>query len=75
MEPQQWKSSAERSGDDADARWRRQHNLYLYLWLVAREVQRDLLESGWSRGEVLELLCRHVGLAEAYQWVHVNDLP
>ena len=31
-------------------------------------------ESGWSRGEVLELLCRHVGLAEAYQWVHVNDL-
>ena len=64
MEPQQWKSSAAATMPMETAAQP----------VVAREVQRDLLESGWSRGEVLELLCRHVGLAEAYQWVHVNDL-
>ena len=38
------------------------------------EVMRPLPQRSFSGGQVLELLCKHVGLAEAYQWVHLRDL-
>ena len=43
-------------------------------WMPEDIDMRPLPKRSFDRGQVLELLCKHVGLAKAYQWVHLREL-
>ena len=50
-------------------RWQR-HQLLCEL----PESSQPLPKRSFDGGQVLGLLCKEVGLAEAYQWVHLREL-
>ena len=55
------------------ARFARHNNAVLRHLLY---VKGDLMapKTPMPTGKQIELLCEHAGLAQAYQWVHMNEL-